>query len=421
MKVNKFSKEQLILFFMCWAAYTFTYVCRLNYSAIMPEILKNTSYTNLDLASLGSAFFITYGISQIFTGALGDRMSSRYMVFIGLAGSAIMNIVLGFSVASLPAMITIWAINGFLQSMIWSPILKIGGEYFEASKREKFGLFMSTTVPIGTLLAYGVTILFLQFLPWEYAFVGCGLITLIMAIVWLIYTNLKLPKMAKVEESFTNNKEEIKTLLPSKRVWVICISTILVCLIPIAIHGALKDGITQFGPTYLSENFGLLTSYSIAITMVLPIINLTGAFIAKWLNKYIKNEFLTSAVFFGFSLCSLICLNFFADVNIVLTMILLAIVTNSMFAINVMMISFIPLKFAKYGKTSTMSGILNAIAYLGCSFSMLSTGKILDSSNWQGVYIMWIILAVVAFVFCLSFVLIGKLSNRKLEMLEGNN
>ena len=175
---------------------------------------------------------------------------------------------------------------------------------------------------------------------------------------------------------------------------------IFVLLISIIIQGALKDSVTQWIPVFLNNNFSVTTNISVFITMFLPIINVTGAYFARALNKKLKNELHTSTVFFLISFVALLVLFIFGTKNIVLTMVCLATVVNCMFAINVMIITMIPLYFSKYGRVSTVSGILNSTAYIGCGVLNYVAGLVLEktNSNWSSLIVMWLVIAAVAVI-----------------------
>lgn len=55
------------LFLMCWIAYFSTYICRLDFSAVMPDLINDGVFTQSQTASVSSAFFICYGVGQLFS------------------------------------------------------------------------------------------------------------------------------------------------------------------------------------------------------------------------------------------------------------------------------------------------------------------------------------------------------------------
>lgn len=90
------NKNGAELFALCWIAYFSTYICRLNYSAVMPELSASGLFSETQIASVLSAFFIFYGLGQIVSGSLGDRYSPQKMIFYGVMISGLSNIAIFF-------------------------------------------------------------------------------------------------------------------------------------------------------------------------------------------------------------------------------------------------------------------------------------------------------------------------------------
>lgn len=389
-------KKNQKLCILCWIAYASTYICRLNYSAVMPDLEKLGVFPESQIAAISSAFFICYGLGQIVSGMLGDRISPRYMIFGGLAISSLSNIAI-FMVNSFFPFITLWAINGAVQSMVWTPILRTAGDYFSPYEREKFGIHIASTVPLGTLASYGVSLLTLLVLPWKYVFLVCGAISLAASAYWFMGTKNIITEKEKVKLS--ENEAKAPALSYKKMIGLMASSGVFILTVSIVIQGTLKDSVTQWIPTFFSQQFSTGTGTSLALTMILPIINVTGAYFARFANKYLRNELKTSMLFFAIAAVFLAILNFFGN-NIILSLICMAGVTNCMFAINVMIITMVPLHFSRYGCVSTVGGILNAVAYIGCGALNMVAGSILENrgSSWSSLFIMWLSLAVIAVI-----------------------
>ena len=145
------------LFLLCWIAYFSTYICRLNFSAVMPELLGSGAFTQSETAAVSSAFFICYGAGQLFSGVLCDKISARLLIFAGVLFSGLSNLFIFLFSESYTALLVLWALNGIAQSLVWAPILKLAGDYYNEGEKVKFGVDISTTVPLGTLASYGVS------------------------------------------------------------------------------------------------------------------------------------------------------------------------------------------------------------------------------------------------------------------------
>ena len=84
---------------------------------------------------------------------------------------------------------------------------------------------------------------------------------------------------------------------------------IMMIVFPVFVHGMLKDGVTSWVPTYINETFCTSSSFSILVTTVLPIVNLSGAYIAKYVYRKLNGqEEKAASVFFLAATAALISL-----------------------------------------------------------------------------------------------------------------
>ncbi len=389
------------VFLLCWLAYSATYICRLNYSAVIPALTAAGVFSESRIASVSSAFFVCYGLGQIVSGVVGDRLRTDLMIFYGVFFSAVTNLLI-FFFHTYWALLLLWAANGLFQSLVWSPILKLASVEYGAEDRERFGMHMSTTVPVGTVLSYCVSLLTMLVLPWRFVFLTCGGVLLAVALVWLLgVRNLHLRQPVQAKQT---GKRAAKGTLSK-----LLTGSLLLLLVPIVAQGTLKDSVTQWVPDFFTDRFQLSVSFSLLLTMVLPVINVTGAFLARWVNRYLHSEVRTSAVFFGIALLFLLLLPVVAQYSAVLSLIAMVMITNCMFAINVLLITLVPLRFAKQGIVSTVAGVLNATAYIGCAVMNQLAGGLLERRSWLAVMIFWAVLCLVAILFCL----LGSARERK--------
>lgn len=394
------SKGAMHLFLLCWLAYFATYVCRLNYSAVMPELLAD-GYSESRLGTVLSAFLVCYGLGQIVSGWCSDKFSARVMIFFGLFLSGVSNIAIALIGGNYIALLLLWMFNGVVQSMVWSPLLHIAGEWLIPEDRRLFGYNIATTSPAGTIVGYGIALLVLLVLPWKYVFLCCGGLTAISAFVWWFGTGRvlsKMPRAAQVVQT-PEARPAAETVVPMRPlVGMMAGAGVLLMLIPIVMQGTLKDNVTHWIPTFLSGSFEMSTSLSLAITMLLPVINVLGSYAAKAVERRLHNELHTAAVFFGIATLCLTVLAVGGHRVIPVAVICLAGVTSSMVAVNVMFITMVPLRFARFGRTGTVGGILDAVAYIGSGALGLVPGFILEytGNSWMVMFIIWMALALIA-------------------------
>ena len=397
------TKMIALLFWLCWLAYFCTYIGRLNYNASIAEILKAEHISKAQAGLISTCSFFTYGIGQLCNGLIGDRVSSKWMMFTGLVVSAMVNILMG-AAHSVATMTILWGINGFAQSMTWSPIIKLFSDYLPARNRVKASVNISTSYALGTLVAYVLAAACIAVSSWRATFFSAAFLMFIVATIWFI----GLTKIEHYSQSYGVVEQEApmdpafeQTNTTSFRQLMIA-SGILLIGIAVVMHGILKDGVTTWVPTYISEIFQMGSSVSILATTLLPIINLSGVYVSSWVNeKWLKNEMLTSGFFFVLSIFALLCLIFFGNRNVFLAVLLLSITTSSMVGINTMIICVIPLYFAKSGKSASATGVLNSFTYLGSAVSSYGIGAISGAMGWNFTIFVWIAIAAIGLVFCL--------------------
>jgi sugar phosphate permease len=107
----------------CFLAYTACYSGRGILSAMIPQILQETSLTKELLGRMGSAFFFSYGIGQLINGFIGDFVKPKYMVGLGLFLAGLVNC--GFPIfQSAMVQTVLWGVCGLCCSMLWGAPIK---------------------------------------------------------------------------------------------------------------------------------------------------------------------------------------------------------------------------------------------------------------------------------------------------------
>lgn len=395
-------KKIRALFSLCWIAYVFTYLGRLNYSACLVEIINSEGWTKGQAGLIATGFFTTYGLGQLVNGYIGDRLSPKIMVACGLSMSGLVNLLFPFMHA--PAAATVlWCVNGFVQSMIWSPLVRQLSEWLPAEKRLQACVNMNSTVPVGTLAVYGLSAGLVFLGNWKVVFFTSGTLLIGMAIFWLVtISKIETQLEPAVESSQPLSKDAPGVPDRKTSLWkLVLLSAMPLCFVGLFMQGMLKDGVTTWIPTFLEENFGFTAAASILCTTIVPIINLGGVYLASWLNRRVfKNEVLGAMTFFLVALGALVLLVFCPIHSAVFSLLLLAVTTTFMMGINTLLASMMPSYYVPYGVCSTATGLLNAAAYLGCAVSSYGNGAIVEHFGWNSIMYCWCIAALLGAIGC---------------------
>ncbi|MBR6729033.1 MAG: MFS transporter, partial [Clostridia bacterium] len=89
-------KEENKIVWLCAFIYFISYITRINYGAIIAEMVTSTGHLKSTLSWALTGSFITYGLGQTVSGYFGDRFQPRLLVSLGLITSVLMNTCIPF-------------------------------------------------------------------------------------------------------------------------------------------------------------------------------------------------------------------------------------------------------------------------------------------------------------------------------------
>ena len=84
--------NRTIALFAC--VYMVSYMTRINLGAVLTAIVEDTGMTKTMLSVAVTGSSVAYGVGQIFSGFVGDRISPKKLVLLGLTVSAGMNLLI---------------------------------------------------------------------------------------------------------------------------------------------------------------------------------------------------------------------------------------------------------------------------------------------------------------------------------------
>lgn len=371
----------------------------------MAEMISSKILTRPQAGLINTLFFCFYAVGQLINGYIGDRISPKRMIFIGVFISGAANLYMSFCSGYMPMTIC-WAVNGYALSMIWPPIVRIFSEMLASSVMMKCFTNFSSSSAIGALFSYLLSALMIAKFGWRAVFSSAAAILLPLSIVWLVVFGMleRFRDSHGVVDEWEVPQGNASAGPAGKKtslIGLVLSPAVLLILIPDILHGVLKDGIIQWVPTFICDTFHTTPVLSVLLATVLPIVNVSGAYAAQFAQKrWFKNETSTAAFFFSVALVSLAGLHFFAGSNVITVIILLSIITSAMLAINTIFISFVPMCFSRYGRSASMSGFLNFICYMGSAISSISIGLLVSNAGWGITILSWCVISAVALVLC---------------------
>lgn len=376
-----------ILLFMM--TYMVSYITRINYAAIISEIVARTGWARTDLSLALTGIFVTYGIGQLVSGFFGDRYQPKKLVFLGLLVSCAMNVLIPFCTS--PFQITVvWCINGFAQAMMWPPIVKLMVALFSEEDYARACIRVSWGSSFGTIFVYCAAPVALSLVGWKSVFFISAACGLAMALIWNKYCcNIDNIRVVKQEQT-----EGAKTKIFSP--------LLLAIMAAIVLQGSLRDGVTDWMPSYIADTFNMENSVAILSCVLLPIFSIICYSLAgKIYRKNPNNPIICAGVIFAVGAASAAVLYFFNGVNAALSILMSALLTGCMHGVNLMLISYVPSFFRKTGRVSFVSGLLNSCTYVGSAVSVYGFAAVSESAGWTATVFIWFAVAVLGTAVCL--------------------
>ena len=392
MKLTKKSDIMQITLLMT-LVYFASYLTRLNFSTVMVEFVNAENVLKSAASVIVTVNFITYGVGQLISGVLGDRVSPRMLIFFGFCVTVSCNLLMPTVAPSIPAMTVVWAFNGVAQAFMWPPIVKI---LSSALRDIDYGSCVSKICfgsAGGTLAMYVISPVAIKLSGWKAVFYISAAAGIIMAVVWMVWSKKLLRGIDILQKE--QKSDSTATQKRSTPLLRIMMRTLPLILITISLQGMLRDGISTWVPSFISETYGLGEELSILISVILPLFHVVCTLFTFHVYKKFKEDaYAAILVFFSGVTLALVGLHLFGGVNLIVSVAMLAMVNGFIHCVNSLQTCYLPLYYKDSGKISTFSGILNFATYIGSAISTYLFALIAENSSWGTTILCWVALAV---------------------------
>ena len=392
-----------LLSILCPVVYFASYLTRKNYGIVMEAVIASEGVTNAQAGLVETLALISYGAGQIISGVLGDKFKPQNVILCGLSATTVCNLLMPFA-PDMTFRAVIWFINGFAQSMLWPPMVRIMATYMDKQSYDDTCVNTNIFGISGTIFLYLTSsLVWLKFFGetgWKYTFFSSALICLVILILWLMGFRAIRQKGGEQTKTAAESKQEL-TGQPKLTVGRVMAAGFPFIALAIIMQGMLRDGVTDWVPTFIRNTFHIASEHSILMAVILPVIGVVSLKVIGIINrKFVKDEVKSAGSTFLIALACCAFLALFYDKNQWVTLGVSALVVGSMHAINFFLICVVPARFEKYGIVSTMSGIINSLTYVGSAAALYSFGAISDKWGWNACVISWVVIAALGTALC---------------------
>ncbi len=372
------------------ATYMISYITRINFGAIVSEMERATAISRELLSMALTGTMITYGVGQIVSGFIGDRVSPKKLVTVGLGVTVLINVLL--PLFSDPyVMLVLWSINGFAQSFMWPPLVRLMSALLGKEDYKVTTVWVSWGSSVGTILIYLVSPLLISLAGWQLVFWSAAALGLVMLFVW----QRNAYEIEPVTPSLSRKQEQGRgfTLLSPLMMGI---------MLPIALQGMLRDGVTTWMPSFITDTYDLSSNIAILTGVALPIFSILSFALTNRIHlQWVRNPVTCAVLFFGVGSAAACGVYVTMGGNAVLSVVFSALLTGCMHGVNLLLVCMLPSYFARFGKVSTVSGLLNSCTYVGSAVSTYGIALLSETKGWGVTVALWAVIAAAGCLLCL--------------------
>ena len=400
---NEGANKSTLLLVLCWIVYTCSYIGKLSYGANIHEIETSFGVSHASAGMVSTFFFFAYATGQIINGLFCKRYNIKYIVFTCLIVGGTMNVLVAFA-PEFYLLKYFWLINGVAMSFLWPILIRLLSETLKKDRVSNAIVVMGTTVATGTFLVYGLSALFVRLTDYRWTFCLAALLLVTVSIIWFFsFDGLVKPLKKEADEEVEMEKVEEQENGVSNVHLTKTFFAVLVCVLAFfaVANNFVKDGLTTWTPSILSEVFGTQSWLSILLTLLLPLLAIPGTVLAVKLYNVVKNFIGTCTLMFVMSGILMGVVIKFMDnattVGLVITVGAFSLISALMNGIDNIIVSMVPLQLKGKVNSGRLAGILNGFCYLGSTIATYSLGKIADVlASWSAMF--YVLLAIAGVV-----------------------
>lgn len=278
---RRWQKRVLISSIIGYATF---YFVRKNLSIAMPVMESSLGIQKTQLGLFLTMHGLLYGVSKFANGFLGDRTNARVLMVSGLAMSAILNVLFGFS-STVIALGLIWTLNGWFQGMGFPPCARLMSNWFSPKQlATKFSLW-NMSHPLGGGLIV-IICGYLVGIDWRFCFfvpaalaLGCAMF------LWFALPDtppsVGLPEVEGTGITKRESSREFRAFIyehvfRNKYIWIVSFANFFVYII--------RYAVLDWGPTLLTQSKHIKITHAGWMVAGFEFFGLIGALIGGWLT-----------------------------------------------------------------------------------------------------------------------------------------
>ena len=383
--------------------YCFLYCTRLNLSNAGAVMMRDLGWSKSDFGILTGALFWTYGIGQFVNGRISEIVGPAKFVVASVVLSVVANVLFSFQ-TSLVMMAILWGLNGYFQSMSWTPGVAILTKWWPGPTRgfatglaHAFSGFGQVAAILSVALAFKI----LPGLGWRSAFLVSAVFPAVALAGYLVWARtspaqIGLPEYVEDDPARARIEDEMRMLVAQRGKlypyrYVLANKQFMVWVVIAFITGLARYGLVTWVPLYFVDQFDISVTSGLMGSLSLPVGMGIGTLVVPWLtDKWCPNNRLpaviASALVGAASIGGFLLLDPTVGWQMAFVQCLLFVAGFCIYAINGTAWAYAT-DIGGRVFSATSSGVLNFSAYMGAAAQSFVYGFLLDKIGWSSVFV----------------------------------
>ena len=407
---NKYMENEhlsLMLFMVVAVIYCLVYMTKNCFSAAMVLLVSEGVLTKTQTGNISAMFYLMYAPFQIVGGLAADRFSPYKLIAIGLLGAAISNIVIIFA-GNYYVMMAMWSFNAAIQFGVWPAIFKIVSTMLSPVHRHNAVFYITFSGTAGSVLSYLVAGLVSE---WKTNFEISAIVLFACLALWLVSGKYFAKNMidedpvshgvAHLPEKKSHNPKSDDSMIK-----ILATSGLGIMLPALMLQSMFSVGVQAVVPTMLKESYVGMSASIASVLNIFPIlVAILGKYVMQFFyRKKTHNESLAMTICMLCMLVPLFVMLFVGKISVWYIVVMVSLILLISNASSIVSTAYLPVCFSSFGRTGTVSGIINAMASLGIVMANFVSPRLADMFGWVEVVYAWIIFAfVAALIFFVAF------------------
>ncbi|HEK0558003.1 TPA: MFS transporter family glucose-6-phosphate receptor UhpC [Proteus mirabilis] len=394
-KTYDFWRKNLMLSMII--GYATFYLTRKSVNFVMPVMQTELHLDKSDIGWIASLFYLTYGLSKFLSGIFHDQYGYRWFMGAGLVMTGVMNIIFAYCL-SFPALLLVWALNGFFQGWGWPPCARLLTHWYSRNERGFWWGLWNISINLGGMSIPLLTAWLATHFSWQIALVIPGLIGIVMGL-WLCMQLKGTPAEEGLptvgvwrRDIFELRQEQVspptpmltilkESILFNRMIWLLGFSYILIYLIRMAIN--------DWGNIWLSETHGANLLSANAILSLFEMGGLLGALCSGWGSDLLfRGQRAPMILLFSLGLFIAVTALWLMPIHHY------ALLASCFFSIGFfvfgpqMLIGLAATEYCHKNAAGTVTGYLGLYAYLGAAIAGWPLSQVMAHYGWTGMFVL---------------------------------